>query len=84
MPRKEQKMSGESLNAILEIESHTKETRDSIKKVRHFTRLSFTLQEKIRIVLDGFRHKVPIRDLFHREGKMAAKRSPRLFDCWTA
>jgi len=28
----------------------------------------FTPEEKIRIVLEGFRHEVPIRDLCRREG----------------
>ena len=61
-------MSEESLSAILEAESRTEETRSFIKQVRRITRRKFTPEEKIRIVLEGFRHEVPIRDLCRREG----------------
>ena len=61
-------MNQESLSAILEAESHTEETRSFIKQVRRITRRKFTPEEKIRIVLEGFRHEVPIRDLCRREG----------------
>ena len=61
-------MSEESLSAIMEAESHTEETRSFIKQVRRVTRRKFTPEEKIRIVLEGFRHEVPIRDLCRREG----------------
>jgi transposase len=58
----------ESSGAILAAESHTEETRSFIKQVRRITRRKFTPEEKIRIVLEGFRHEVPIRDLCRREG----------------
>ena len=61
-------MPEESLGAILEVESRTEETRSFIKQVRRITRRKFTPEEKIRIVLEGFRHEVPIRDLCRREG----------------
>ena len=61
-------MPEESLSAILEAESRTEETRGFIKQVRRITRRKFTPEEKIRIVLEGFRHEVPIRDLCRREG----------------
>jgi transposase len=61
-------MSDKSLSAILEAESHTEETRSFIKQVRRVTRRKFTPEEKIRIVLEGFRREVPIRDLCRREG----------------
>ena len=61
-------MPEESLSAILEAESRTEETRSFIKQVRRITRRKFTPEEKIRIVLEGFRHEVPIRDLCRREG----------------
>ena len=61
-------MSQESLNTTLEAESRTEETRSFIKQVRRITRHKFTPEEKIRIVLEGFRHEVPIRDLCRREG----------------
>ncbi|MFC1911464.1 transposase [Chloroflexota bacterium] len=36
--------------------------------MKHLTRLEFTAEEKIRIVLEGFRRDTPIRDLGRREG----------------
>jgi len=54
--------------AILEADSQTQETRSFIKKVRRITRRKYTPEEKIRIVLDGFRREVPVRDLCRREG----------------
>ena len=54
--------------AIAEAESKTEETRSFIKQVRRITRRKFTPEEKTRIVLEGFRHEVPIRDLCRREG----------------
>ena len=70
-------MSEESLSAILEAESHTEETKSFIKQVRQLTRRKFTPEEKIRIVLEGFRHEVPIRDLCRREGI-----SPNVYYAW--
>jgi len=61
-------VSEESISATLEAESHSEETRGFIKRVRRITRRKFTPEEKIRIVLEGFRHEVPIRDLCRREG----------------
>jgi len=61
-------VSQESLNTTLEAESRTEETRSFIKRVRRISRRKFTPEEKIRIVLEGFRHEVPIRDLCRREG----------------
>ena len=61
-------MSEEPQILTLEAESHTEETRSFIKQVRRITRRKFTPEEKIRIVLEGFRHEVPIRDLCRREG----------------
>jgi len=48
-------MPEESLSAILEAASRTEETRSFIKQVRRITRRKFTPEEKIRIVLEGFR-----------------------------
>ena len=71
-------MSEETSGAILEAESHSEETRSFIKQVRRITRRKFTPEEKIRIVLEGFRHEVPIRDLCHREGI-----KPGAYYAWT-
>ena len=61
-------MSQESPAATLDIESRTEETRSFIRQVRRITRRKFSPEEKIRIVLEGLRHEVPIRDLCRREG----------------
>jgi transposase len=61
-------MSDKSLSAILETASHTEETKSFIKQVRRLTRRKFTPEEKIRIVLEGFRHEIPTRDLCCRVG----------------
>ena len=61
-------MSKESSGVILQADSQTQETRSFIKQVRRITRRKYTPEEKIRIVLDGFRREVPVRDLCRREG----------------
>ena len=58
----------EASGAIAEAESKTEETKNFVKRVRRITRRKYTPEEKIRIVLEGFRHEVPIRDLCRREG----------------
>ena len=49
-------------------EARSQETRQFIKDIKRLTRRKFTAEEKIRIVLEGFRRDTPIRDLCHREG----------------
>jgi transposase len=58
----------EASGAIAGSESRTEETRSFIKRVRRITRRKYTPEERVRIVLEGFRHEVPIRDLCRREG----------------
>ena len=58
----------ETAGAIAEAESKTEETKNFVRRVRRITRRKYTPEEKIRIVLEGFRHEVPIRDLCRREG----------------
>ena len=58
----------EATGAIAEADSKTKETRSFIKQVRRITRRKYTPEERVRIILEGFRHEVPIRDLCRREG----------------
>ena len=58
----------EASGAIFEAEPKTEETKNFVKRVRRITRRKYTPEEKIRIVLEGFRHEVPIRDLCRREG----------------
>jgi len=49
-------------------EARSEETRQFIKNIKRITRRKFTAEEKIRIVLEGFRRDAPIRDLCRREG----------------
>jgi transposase len=46
----------------------TGETKQFIRDIKRITRRKFTAEEKIRIVLEGFRRDTPIRDLCRREG----------------
>jgi transposase len=49
-------------------EARTAETKQLIRDIKRITRRKFTAEEKIRIVLEGFRRDAPIRDLCRREG----------------
>jgi len=49
-------------------EARSEETKQFIKDIKRLTRRKFSAEEKIRIVLEGFRRDTPIRDLCHREG----------------
>ena len=60
------------LDNIWRAEARTEETKQLIRDVKRVTRRKFTAEEKIRIVLEGFRRDTPIRDLCHREGIKAA------------
>jgi transposase-like protein len=49
-------------------EARTEETRQFIRDINRIARRKFTAEGKTRIVLEGFRHDTPIRDLCCREG----------------
>ncbi len=49
-------------------EERTDETRRFVRSVRRATRSRYTPEEKIRIVLEGFRREVTVSDLCRREG----------------
>lgn len=49
-------------------ETKSEETKSFIRQVKRITRRKFTPEEKIRIVLEGFRHEVPVTELYRREG----------------
>jgi len=53
---------------IWQAEVRTAETKQFIRDIKRITRRKFTAEEKIRIVLEGFRRDTPIRDLCRREG----------------
>ncbi len=49
-------------------EERTRETQSFIRGVRRSTRRKYTPEEKIRIVLEGFRRDETVSDLCRREG----------------
>jgi len=49
-------------------EARNQGTKQLIRDIKRITRRKFTAEEKIRIVLEGFRRDTPIRDLCRREG----------------
>jgi transposase len=49
-------------------EPRAAETKQFIRDIKRITRRKFTAEEKIRIVLEGFRRDTPIRDLCRLEG----------------
>jgi len=55
-------------NNFWQAEARTQETKQLIREIKRITRRKFTAEEKIRIVLEGFRRDTPIRDLCRREG----------------
>ena len=59
-------------------EARTRETRGFIHQVRAAARRKYTPEEKVRIVLEGFRREVAVRDLCRREGIR-----PGAFYAWT-
>jgi transposase len=52
----------------LAAQERSEETRSFVRRVRSVTRRRYTPEEKIRIVLEGFRREVTVSDLCRREG----------------
>ena len=61
-------MMQQTTDQFWQAEARSEETRQFIKNIKRLTRRKFTAEEKIRIVLEGFRRDTPIRDLCRREG----------------
>jgi transposase len=59
-------------------EARTQETRGFMRQVTVAARRKYTPEEKVRIVLEGFRREVGVRDLCRREGI-----KPGAFYAWT-
>ncbi len=59
-------------------EQRTQETRSFMRQVRAATRRKYTPEEKIRIVLEGFRRETTVNDLCRREGI-----KPHSYYAWT-
>ena len=56
----------------------TQETRSFLRQVRAATHRKYTPEEKIRIVLEGFRRETTVNDLCRREGI-----KPHSYYAWT-
>ena len=61
-------MSKEETSAEAQAEARTEETKGFVRRVRRVTRRKFTPEEKVRVVLEGFRGEVAVSDLCRREG----------------
>jgi transposase len=59
-------------------EVNTQETRSFMQQVRVASRRKYTPEEKIRIVLEGFRREVSVNELCRREGI-----KPGAYYAWT-
>ncbi len=59
-------------------EARTNETRGFMQQVRVASRRKYTPEEKVRIVLEGFRREVAVKDLCRREGI-----KPGAYYAWT-
>jgi transposase len=60
-------MTQEITDRYWQAEARTQQTKQLILDIKRITRRKFTAEEKIRIVLEGFRRDTPIRDLCRRE-----------------
>ena len=59
-------------------QQRSEETRSFVRTVKAATRRRYTPEEKIRIVLEGFRREVTVNDLCRREGI-----KPHSYYAWT-
>ncbi len=71
-------MSEEQSTEAQRAEERTQDTRAFVRRVRTLTRRKYTPEEKIRIVLEGFRREVTVSDLCRREGI-----KPGAYYAWT-
>ena len=71
-------MSQEQSTEAQRAEERTQDTRAFVRRVRTVTRRKYTPEEKIRIVLEGFRREVTVSDLCRREGI-----KPGAYYAWT-
>ena len=61
-------MSQENKDKADAAEARTQQTRSFVQQVRVASRRKYTPEEKIRIVLEGFRREVAVNELCRREG----------------
>ncbi len=61
-------MSQENNDKSEAAEDRTRQTRGFVRQVRAASRRKYTPEEKVRIVLEGFRREVAVNELCRREG----------------
>ena len=71
-------MSQSDSDKAVAAEERSQETRSFVRRVRSATRRRYSPEEKIRIVLEGFRREVSVNDLCRREGI-----KPHSYYAWT-
>ena len=71
-------MSQENKDKTEAAEARTQQTRSFIQQVRVTARRKYTPEEKIRIVLEGFRREIAVNELCRREGI-----KPGAYYAWT-
>jgi transposase len=71
-------MSQENKDKAGAAEARTEQTRGFMQQVRVAARRKYTPEEKVRIVLEGFRREVTVNDLCRREGI-----KPGAYYAWT-
>ena len=71
-------MSQENKDKADAAEARTQQTRSFMQQVRVASRRKYTPEEKIRIVLEGFRREVAVNELCRREGI-----KPGAYYAWT-
>ena len=71
-------MSQSDTDKAVAAEERSQETRSFVRRVRSATRRRYTPEEKVRIVLEGFRREVTVNDLCRREGI-----KPHSYYSWT-
>jgi transposase len=71
-------VSQENENKADAAEGRTKQTRGFMQQVRVSARRKYTPEEKVRIVLEGFRREVSVNELCRREGI-----KPGAYYAWT-
>ena len=71
-------MSQTETDKAVAAEERTEETRSFVRTVKAASRRKYTPEEKVRIVLEGFRREVTVSDLCRREGI-----KPHSYYTWT-
>jgi len=71
-------MSQENKDKADAADARTQQTRGFMQKVRVASRRKYTPEEKVRIVLEGFRREVAVNELCRREGI-----NPGAYYAWT-